>query len=165
MKILHEKGSQRKGAADNILAALLVPDSGASFHTLIVPGGSKNIANVGLSPGGGLSKRARRIAIEAHDFVQFNIHAEAGTEQVADFNASTLRWGFERSQQIAIWCEPGSSFYDNVGGWLVSAANAGSKFQTIINTTPSQAEAWRAAVDRWKGRNCEVRLFGPEGLQ
>jgi hypothetical protein len=159
-----ENGSQRKVAAQDIMAALLVPEQGASLHTMIAPGGSKIVANVGLSPGGGLSKYARRVAIDAHDVVHFNVHAEAYTGQVSDFHASTLRWAFSRSAQIAIWCEPGTGHTDALGEWLVTAANAGSKFQTIINTTPLHGGAWRVAVDRWKGRNSDVRMFGPEGL-
>ena len=164
MTTILENGLQRKVAAQDIMAALLVPEHGASLHAMIVPGGSKLVANVGLSPGGGLSKHAPRVAIDAHDAVHLYVHAEDCADQVPAFHASTLRWAFGRSAQIAIWCEPGDGHYDALGEWLVTAANAGATFQTIINTTPLHGGAWRVAVDRWKGRNSDVRMFGPEGL-
>jgi hypothetical protein len=165
---IHENGSQRKAAAREIMAALLVPERGASLHTMIAPGGPKVVANVGLSPGGGLAKYARRLAVEAHDCVQVYAHAESYNGQpplVTDFHPGTLRWAFGRSEQIGIWSEPGTEHYHDIGEWLVNAAHTGARFQTTINTTPRHAGAWRAAIDRWKGRNSEVRVFGPEGLQ
>jgi hypothetical protein len=165
---IHENGSQRKVASREIMAALLVPERGASLHTMIAPGGPKIVANVGLSPGGGLAKYARRLAIEAHDCVQVHIHAESYNGRppvVAAFHAPTLLWALKNSSQIALWCELGTSRHHDICEWLVNAAHAGARFQTTISTTPADAEDWRTFVDRWKGRNSEVRVFGPEGLQ
>ena len=166
MTYIHENGAERKVSAREIMAALIIPEHGASLHTLIAPGAPKSLAYVELSPGGGLANYERRIAVQAHTIVQTHVHAESSTgRKVSDFDESTLRWACDRSEQIAVWCERGKDHHEAVLEWLVNSAAAGSRFQTTIFTTPLHGDAWRIAVDRWKGRNSEVRMFGPEGLQ
>jgi hypothetical protein len=165
---IHEDGPQHN-VAWKILPALLIPETGTSLHTIMVPGGVKVLASVDMRTGAGLARKARRIAVRVHDICQVIVHADipdAGElPEPADFHAPTLLWVLENSSQIALWTEHGTSRHNDVCEWLVNAAFEGSRFQTTINATPERADAWLAYVDRWKGDDAEVRVFGPEGRQ
>ena len=58
------------------MPALLIPETGTSLHTLIVPGGAKVLASVDMRPGAGLNRNARRVAMAAHDICQVYVHAD-----------------------------------------------------------------------------------------
>jgi hypothetical protein len=166
---LHDFGPQHN-VARSLLPALLIPETGTALHTLIAPAGVKTLAHVDMRTGDGLNRYARRVAIAAHDIIQVFVHADIrGTDGelplASDFHAPTLLWALENAEQIALWCEQGTSLHSEVGAWTVNTAHAGSRFQTIINATPEHAANWLAYIHRWKGRNSEVRMFGPEGLQ
>src|SRR5258708_4225004 len=124
-----------------MLCALLIPETGTTLHTLTPAGGVKVLASVGLRPGDGLTLDARRVAIQAHDVRQVVVHADARDRDgdfpvAADFHAPTLLWAIANSAQIALWCERGTSHHSALCAWMVNAAHAGSRFQTIINATP-----------------------------
>jgi hypothetical protein len=163
-----ENGPQRN--ARSLLPALLIPETGTALHTIAAPGGLKILANVDMRPGDGLPPRARRIALEAHDVVQVYVHADiCGADGElpgpADFNAPTLLWALENSENIALWCEQGTSQHFAVSSWLVNAAHAGSRFQTLVNATPEHAAHWLAYIHRWKGKRAKVRVFAQGVLQ
>jgi hypothetical protein len=167
---IHQNGSQRKSVEREIMPALLIPETGTALHTIAAPGGLKILANVDMRPGDGLPARARRIATEAHDVVQVYVHADIcgadGDFPVApDFHSPTLFWALENSENIALWCEHGTSQHFAVSYWLVNAAHAGYRFQTIVNATPEHAAHWLAHIHRWKGERARVRVFGREALQ
>jgi hypothetical protein len=166
---IHENGPQHN-VAWKVLRALLIPEIGTALHTIIAPGGSKVLANVDMRPGGGLDLSMRRDTIKFHDicqvFLHSDIHNDAGDlPGPADFHAPTLLWALENSFQIAVWIERGISRHADLVGWMVDAAYAGSRFQTTINARPENAAAWLAYVDRWKGDDSDVRVFGPETQQ
>jgi hypothetical protein len=168
LQVLNIHGNDpQHNVAWKILPALLIPETGTSLHTIAVPGGVKVLASVDMRTGAGLTRKARRIAVWAHDIVQVYVHADipdAGELPTAiDFHAPTLLWALENSAQIALWCEHGTSHQEEVGAWMVDAAYAGSRFQTCVNATPEHAAAWLAYIERWKGENAEVRVFGSEG--
>jgi hypothetical protein len=152
------------------LPALLIPEHGTSLHTLAAAGGVKVLASVNMRPGGGLDPRLRRDTVKFHDICQVVVHADihdanGGLPWPAEFHAPTLLWAIENAQQIALWCEPGTSRHAEVAEWMVNAAHGGSRFQITINAAPEGAAAWLALVDRWKGDNAEVRVFGSEAAQ
>lgn len=166
---VHENGPQHN-VAWKILPALLISEAGTALHTLIVPGGVKVLANVDMRPGEGLPARARRVATEAHDIVQVYVYADIrdadGDLPLAiDFHAPTILWALENAEQIALWCERGTSRHAEVVAWTVNTAHAGSRFQTIVNATPEHAAHWLAYIHRWKGKRAQVRTFGHGGLQ
>jgi hypothetical protein len=166
---IHEFGPQHN-VAWTLLPALMIPEHGTSLHTLAAAGGVKVLANVDMRPSGGLDLDIRRDTVKFHDicqvFVHADIHDDAGELPVpADFHAPTLFWALEHSFQIAVWVERGISRHADVVGWMVDAAHAGSRFQTTINARPENAVAWLAHVDRWRGRDAELRVFGREALQ
>jgi hypothetical protein len=153
-----------------MLSALLIPETGANLHTIIVPGGVKVLASVGLRPGDGLTLDARRVAVGAHDICQVVVHADACDPDgelpvAADFHAPTLLWAIENSAQIALWCERGTSHHSALCAWMVNAAHAGSRFQTTVNATPEHAASWLAYINRWKAKRAQVRTFGQGRLQ
>jgi hypothetical protein len=163
---IHQDGPPHN-VAWTILPALLIPETGTSLHTIAAAGGVKVLASVDMRTGAGLNRNARRLAVRAHDICQVHVHAdirEADGElpMVADFHAPTVLWALEHADQIALWCERGVSRHADVATWIVNAAYAGARFQTTINATPEHAAAWLAYVERWKGENAEVRVFGPE---
>lgn len=169
MENIVDDGSQRN-VAWKILPALLIPETGTSLHTIAAPGGVKVLANVDMRTGGGLPRNARRVAIAAHDVCQVFVHADifeadGALPTVADFHAPTLVWALENAEQIALWCERGTSLHPDVSAWIVNAACQGSRFQTSVNATPESAASWLAHINRWKGKNAEVRVFGPEARQ
>jgi hypothetical protein len=150
-----------------ILPALLIPETGTSLHTIAAAGGVKVLASVDMRPGDGLTRGARRTAVKAHDICQVFVHADFCRQDgklplAADFHAPTLLWALETAEQIALWCERGTTHHAKVAAWIVNTAHAGSRFQTTINATPEHAAEWLAYVERWKGENAEIRVFGPE---
>lgn len=166
---IHENNPQHN-VAWKLLPALLIPETGTSLHTIAATGGVKVLANVDMRTGGGLARKARRVAIAAHDVCQVFVHADIreadGTlPAVPDFHAPTLFWALENAEQIALWCERGTSLHPDVSAWIVNAAYKGSRFQTAINATPEQAADWLAYVTRWKSKDAELRVFGPEALR
>jgi len=66
---------------------------------------------------------------------------------------------------VAIWSAPYPECVDEIGRWICGGALAASSFHTTIETVPSHAADWAAAVARWRGMATEVRFFGPEGVQ
>jgi hypothetical protein len=166
---LYDSGPQRN-VARSLLPALLIPETGTAIHTLIAPAGVKVLANVDMRPGDGLNRYARRVAIRAHDICQVRVHADIRDTDgelplASDFHAPTLLWAVENAEQIALWCEQGTSLHSEVGAWTVNTAYAGSRFQTIVNATPEHAAQWLAYIHRWKGKRAQVRTFGHGGLQ
>ncbi|MCS3929603.1 hypothetical protein M2175_004634 [Bradyrhizobium elkanii] len=165
---IHEDNPQHN-VAWSLLPALLIPQNGTSLHTITAPGGVKVLANVDMRTGCGLPRRARRVASAAHDVCQVFVHADIreadGTlPAIPDFHAPTLLWAVENAEQIALWCERGTSLHPDVSAWIVNAAYKGSRFQTTINATPEQAADWLAYVTRWKSKDAKLRVFGPEAL-
>lgn len=73
-----------------------------------------------------------------------------------DFHAPTILWALENAEQIALWCERGTSRHAEVVAWTVNTAHAGSRFQTIVNATPEHAAHWLAYIHRWKGKRAQV---------
>jgi hypothetical protein len=166
---IHGNGPQRN-VAWKILPALLIPETGTSLHTIAVAGGVKVLASVDMRTGAGLTRNARRLAVRAHDICQVRVHADireadGALPTVPDFHAPTLLWALENAEQIAVWCEDGVSHHGDLTAWIVNAAYKGSRFQISINATSEHAAAWLAHVERWKGENAEIRVFGPEGRQ
>ncbi|MDB5605088.1 MAG: hypothetical protein JWP25_1988 [Bradyrhizobium sp.] len=160
--------ASQHNVARSLLPALLIPETGTSLHTLLAPGAVKTLACIDMRPGDGLNRKARRVAVKAHDICQARVHADipgldGQLPTPADFHAPTLLWAIETSVQIGLWTETGTSLQDDVSAWLVNAAYAGSRFQTLINATPAHAAAWLAHVHRWKGSGADIRVFGPEG--
>jgi hypothetical protein len=149
------------------LASLLLPETGARMATMGGPD-TKIMAKIFVAPGGGLDQRLRQGAL-VHEavFVTFrgDVYGGRPAPACAEFDATTLEWAVRKSRQVAIWTAPFPDYRDDVATWMVDTANAGSTFQTIIETVPSRAAEWAAAVDRWKDRDTEVRFFGPEGIQ
>jgi hypothetical protein len=148
------------------LAALMVPESGVRLHTIV---GIKTLAQVFAAPGGdGVTKLQRRYA-SGHDAVSVTFRGDTYWGKPApacsEFNAGTVKWAARNSREIAIWSAPYPDCQDDIGAWMVSAANAGSPFQTLIETTPLRAAEWGAAIARWKGPTTVVRFFGPEVVQ
>jgi hypothetical protein len=145
------------------LYPLLVPESGASFST--ISGEARTIAQVFLAPGDGLSRRHRNLAL-AHPLVSFHVRGDwQRAPSPAAFHPITLRWGLYNSDNIAVWSAPFPQFADDVGEWGIAAANAGSRFTTIIETTIEQAAAWATVVRRWRRRSAALRFFGPESVE
>jgi hypothetical protein len=123
-----------------------------------------------MRTGDGLTRKARGLAIDAHDICRVFVHADihdTGGEwpEPADFHAPTLLWALDNSAQIALWCEIGTSRHAEVAAWMVNSAHAGSRFQTTINARPENAGAWLVFVERWKSVRTEVRVFGSEPRQ
>jgi hypothetical protein len=149
-----------------LMASLLVPEPGARMAT--VAGASKIMAQIFVAPGGGPNRRLRRGAL-LHEFVFVTFRGDLYWTRPApacgEFDAATLKWAARNSKQIAIWSVPYPANRDDIRIWMLGAANAGSPFQTIIETTPSRAYEWAAAIARWKGSETEVRFFGPTGVQ
>ena len=168
MENIHQDGPQHN-VAWTLLPALLVSEHGTTFCTLAPAGSSKMLACVDMWPGGGLDRNMRRGAIKHHDVCQICVHADApanGTLPLAaDFHEPTLLWAIEKASQIAVWSERDTSRRAEVVGWMCDAARDGARFQATICTQPKNAAAWLANVDRWKGDDTKVRLFGPEVLQ
>jgi hypothetical protein len=163
---VHQDGPQHN-VAWTILPALLIPETGTSLHTIAAIGGVKVLASVDMPTGAGLTRNARQLAVRAHDICQVVVHADLCRHDgklplAADFHAPTLLWALETSEQIALWCERGTTHHAEVAAWIVNTAHAGSRFQTTINPTPEHAAAWLAHIERWKGENAEIRVFGPE---
>ncbi|MGQ2186084.1 hypothetical protein ACT4MK_22405 [Bradyrhizobium barranii] len=161
------ENSPQHNVAWKLLPAILIPQNGTSLHTIAVPDGVKVLANVDMRTGSGLPRRARRVAIAAHDVCQVFVHADileadGARPAVADFHAPTLLWALENAEQIALWCERGTSLHPDVTAWIVNAAHNGSRFQTTVNATPESAANWLECINRWKGKSAEVRVFGPE---
>lgn len=166
---IHENGPQHN-VAWKLLPALLIPETGTSLHTMTVAGGVKTLANVDMRTGGGLPRNARRAATAIHDVCQVFVHADIleareALPAVSDFHAPTLLWALENAEQIALWCERGTSLHPDVSAWIVNTAHRGSRFQTVVNATPESTASWLAHINRWKGKNAEVRVFGPEARQ
>lgn len=166
---IRENGPQHN-VAWKLLPALLIPEAGTSLHTIAATGGVKVLANVDMRTGCGLPRYARHVAIAAHDVCQVFVHADIreadGTlPSVPDFHAPTLFWTIENARQIALWCERGTSLHPDVSAWIVNAAHDGSRFQTTVNATPENAANWLTYIARWKGKDAEVRVFGPEARQ
>jgi hypothetical protein len=166
---IHEDGPQHN-VAWTILPALLIPEHGTSLHTIAATGGVKVLASVDMRPGDGLTRGARRTAVEAHDICQVVVHADLCRHDgklplAADFHAPTLLWALETAEQIALWCERGTTHHADVAAWIVNTAHAGSRFQTTINATPEHAAHWLAYINRWKGKRAKVRTFGQGVLQ
>jgi hypothetical protein len=163
---IHENDPQHN-VARKITRAFL--EHGTTFYTFAPAGSSKMLACVDMWPGGGLDRNMRRDAIKFHDNCQICIHADSPSDGAAplavDFHAPTLLWAIKNSSQLAVWSERGSSHRADVVGWMVNTAAEGSRFQTTICTTLERATHWLAYVDRWKGDDAEVRVFGPEGRQ
>jgi hypothetical protein len=72
---IHENHAQHN-VAWKLLPAILIPQNGTSLHTIAAPGGIKVLANVDMRTGSGLPRRARRVAIAAHDVCQVFVHAD-----------------------------------------------------------------------------------------
>jgi hypothetical protein len=166
---IHQNDPQHN-VARTLLPALMIQEHGTTFYTFAPAGSSKMLACVDMWPGSGLDRKMRRDAIKFHDCCQVCVHADihdpAGElPGPADFHAPTLLWAIKNSSQLAVWSERGSSRQADVVGWMVNTAAEGSRFQTTICTTPERAAHWLAFVDRRKGAEAEVRVFGPEGQQ
>src|SRR5258705_9469401 len=120
---IHEDGPQHN-VAWTILPALLIPETGTSLHTIAAPGGVKVLASVDMRPGGGLTRGARRTAVKLHDICQVVVHADLCRHDgklplAADFHAPTLLWALEKAEQIALWCERGTTHHAEVAAWIV----------------------------------------------
>jgi len=167
---IRQDGAQHN-VAWTILPALLIPETGCALHTIAAKGAVKILAHVDMRPGDGLSPHARAVATAApHDICQ--VYAHADIPSLADelpgpchFHVPTLFWALENAEQIALWCELGTSRHSEVAAWTVNTAHAGSRFQTVINATPDNADEWLAFITRWKSPNAELRVFGGETVQ
>jgi len=147
--------------------ALVPPHIGTRMAT--IRGSAKTNAQIFIAPGGGLSRRLRKCAERHHQHVSVQVRGEIyygrPAPSVRDFDESTLRWAIGRSNEIAVWSAPFPDDCSALGEWIVSRANAGSAFQTVIETTPSRAAEWRQAIELWRKPTSVVRYFGPEGVQ
>jgi hypothetical protein len=136
------------------------------MHSML--GSAKSLATIFVAPGGGLDRKRRRRA-QTHDHVSVTFRGESYFGHPAPsyraFDASTLRWAVSNAKQVACWSAPYPEHMDDIGTWMVDAANAGSRFQVMIETVPSRAAEWCEAIGRWKGPTTEVRVFGPECVQ
>jgi hypothetical protein len=150
-----------------IFGALVFPHTGCRMTTTV--GVAKTCAQVFVAPGKGLSRRLRKGAEHHHHYVSVLVRGEVyygrPAPSVAEFDESTLRWALGRSNEIAVWSSPYPDDSSELGEWMVGRANAGSAFQTLIETTPLRAAEWREAITRWQNKNAVVRFFGPEGVQ
>src|SRR5262249_28057175 len=130
---------------------LKIPQWGAEFYTLA--GAANIVAKVFLAPGGGLSKRHRRLA-EAHPIVSCTIRADVEPWRAApspdEFDRVTLRWAIYGASRIAIWSAPFPQFVEEVGMWSERAVEEGARFRTTIETTAARAPDWANIVRRWK---------------
>ena len=143
------------------LWACLLPESGAEFYTFA--GEANILATVILAPGGGLSKRHRKLAM-AHPLVSFNVRGDwQRAPSPADFDPITLRWGISNASDIAVWSAPFPQFADDFAEWRDAAA--GARFVMTIETTIERAAEWADLVRRWKRRAASVRFFGPESVE
>jgi hypothetical protein len=150
-----------------IFGALVFPHTGCRMTTMAGP--ARTTAQVFVAPGAGLCRQLRRSAERHYQHVSVVVRGEVyygrPAPSVADFDERTLRWALGRSDEIAVWSSPYPDDSSELGEWMVGQANAGSTFQTLIETTPLRAAEWKQAVARWLKKDAVVRFFGPEGLQ
>jgi hypothetical protein len=162
MSILHDSGSHV--TLDPLfLAALLIPETGARMAAVGGPG-TKMMAKIFLTPGGGLNRRFRDGAF-VHESVSVNVRADTydgkPAPACAEFHANTLKWAFRNATGVAIWAAPFPECATDYAAWMVEAANAVDfAFQVTIETVPERAAEWALLVERWKGPKTKVRFFG-----
>src|SRR4051794_12451538 len=110
-----------------LLAALLIPETGARMATMAGP--AKIVAKILVAPGDGLDRRLREGAL-MHEavFITYrgDVYFGKPAPACAEFDATTLEWAVRHSRQIAIWPAPFPEYRDALATWMVDTANAGS---------------------------------------
>jgi hypothetical protein len=144
----------------NFTRFINIPQCGAELYTLA--GEAKPVAAVLLAPGGGLTKRHRRLA-EAHDVVSCSIRADLENSPSPDaFDRITLRWAIYSADLIALWSAPFPQRADRLRRDYFQAVETGARFLTIIETNERCEPAWTAFIQRWKRKATPARTYAPE---
>jgi hypothetical protein len=160
MQSIHDSPPHVSYEVERALAGRLIPESGASFTT--IAGEATAVAQVFLAPGDGLSRRHRRLA-QAHPLVSCNIRADWSRPPSPDaFHQDTLRWAAENATDVALWSAPYPEFADEVAEWGILAAERGSRFVLIVETTIEKVAEWARFVRRCMQHSVDIKFFGPE---